>query len=82
MLQRSKPKGLIDLTYSSLYPVHDSLFGRWEILVFVCNLCLWNLPFQSMVLEALRFSVLHPYVRTYMHTRTRRQRDSLIAVNF
>lgn len=27
-LQRSKPKGLIDLSYSSLYPVHDSFFGR------------------------------------------------------
>lgn len=26
--KRSKPKGLIDLNYSSLYPVHDSLFGR------------------------------------------------------
>jgi Ras GTPase-activating protein 1 len=26
--KRSKPKGLIDLSYSSLYPVHDSLFGR------------------------------------------------------
>lgn len=26
--KRSKPKGLIDLSYSSLYPVHDSFFGR------------------------------------------------------
>ncbi|XP_021354731.1 ras GTPase-activating protein 1-like [Mizuhopecten yessoensis] len=26
--KRSKPKGLIDLTYSSFYPVHDSFFGR------------------------------------------------------
>jgi len=26
--KRSKPKGLIDLSYSAIYPVHDSLFGR------------------------------------------------------
>ncbi|ELT91839.1 hypothetical protein CAPTEDRAFT_152841, partial [Capitella teleta] len=26
--KRSKPKGLIDLSYSSIYPVHDSFFGR------------------------------------------------------
>lgn len=26
--KRSKPKGMIDLAFSSLYPVHDSFFGR------------------------------------------------------
>ncbi|KAK7492633.1 hypothetical protein BaRGS_00016112 [Batillaria attramentaria] len=26
--KRSKPKGLIELNYTSIYPVHDSLFGR------------------------------------------------------
>ncbi|KAK3701433.1 hypothetical protein RRG08_015853 [Elysia crispata] len=26
--KKSKPKGMIDLSYSALYPVHDSLFGR------------------------------------------------------
>lgn len=27
-LQRTKPKGLIDLSCSYLYPVHDSMFDR------------------------------------------------------
>eukprot|EP00058_Branchiostoma_floridae_P006819 XP_002592307.1 hypothetical protein BRAFLDRAFT_206850 [Branchiostoma floridae] len=26
--KRTKPKGLIDLNYASIYPVHESLFGR------------------------------------------------------
>ena len=28
-LQRTRPKGLIDLTYSTVYEVHESLFGRY-----------------------------------------------------
>ncbi|XP_064608385.1 LOW QUALITY PROTEIN: ras GTPase-activating protein 1-like [Liolophura sinensis] len=35
--KRSKPKGLIDLSYSSLYPVHDSLFGRPNCFQLVMN---------------------------------------------
>lgn len=27
----TKPKGLIDLSVCSVYCVHDSLFGRWDI---------------------------------------------------
>ena len=29
VFQRTKPKGLIDLTYSAVYSVHQSLFGRY-----------------------------------------------------
>jgi Ras GTPase-activating protein 1 len=32
--QRSRPKSLIDLNYTSLYPVHDSFFGRWVPIFF------------------------------------------------
>lgn len=26
--KKTKPKGLIDLSYGAVYPVHDSCFGR------------------------------------------------------
>ena len=29
----TKPKGLIDLSVCSVYGVHDSLFGRWDIRI-------------------------------------------------
>ncbi|KAL3867273.1 hypothetical protein ACJMK2_044487 [Sinanodonta woodiana] len=35
--KRSKPKGLIDLNYSDLYPVHDSYFGRPNCFQLVTN---------------------------------------------
>lgn len=33
--RRSKPKGLINLNNTSLYPVHDSLFGRPNVFLLV-----------------------------------------------
>ncbi|CAL1535836.1 unnamed protein product [Lymnaea stagnalis] len=35
--KKSKPKGIIDLSYSALYPVHDSLFGRPNCFQIVSN---------------------------------------------
>ncbi|CAG5122423.1 unnamed protein product [Candidula unifasciata] len=35
--KKSKPKGIIDLSYSALYPVHDSLFGRPYCFQIVSN---------------------------------------------
>ncbi|XP_013087831.2 ras GTPase-activating protein 1-like [Biomphalaria glabrata] len=35
--KKSKPKGIIDLSYSALYPVHDSLFGRANCFQIVSN---------------------------------------------
>ncbi|XP_059172622.1 ras GTPase-activating protein 1-like [Physella acuta] len=35
--KKSKPKGIIDLNYSALYPVHDSLFGRPNCFQIVSN---------------------------------------------
>lgn len=26
--KKTKPKGLVDLSYGAIYPVHDSCFGR------------------------------------------------------
>ena len=38
--KRSKPKGLIDLSYAALYPVHDSFFDRsncFQVVVKALN---------------------------------------------
>ncbi|XP_005103165.1 ras GTPase-activating protein 1 [Aplysia californica] len=35
--KKSKPKGIIDLGYSALYPVHSSLFGRPNCFQIVSN---------------------------------------------
>lgn len=32
--QRTRPKGMIDLTYSTVYEVHESLFGRYNAAIF------------------------------------------------
>ncbi|KAL8563555.1 hypothetical protein ACOMHN_060871 [Nucella lapillus] len=33
--KRSKPKGLVELSYTSIYPIHDSLFGRPNCFLLV-----------------------------------------------
>ncbi|XP_076443695.1 ras GTPase-activating protein 1-like isoform X2 [Babylonia areolata] len=33
--KRSKPKGLVELNYTSIYPIHDSLFGRPNCFLLV-----------------------------------------------
>ncbi|KAK7116060.1 ras GTPase-activating protein 1-like [Littorina saxatilis] len=33
--KRSKPKGLVELNYTAIYPVHDSLFGRPNCFLLV-----------------------------------------------
>uniref|UniRef100_A0A0L8H737 Ras GTPase-activating protein 1 n=1 Tax=Octopus bimaculoides TaxID=37653 RepID=A0A0L8H737_OCTBM len=35
--RRSKPKGMIDLAFSSIYPVHDSFFGRPNCFQLIIN---------------------------------------------
>ncbi|XP_023933304.1 ras GTPase-activating protein 1 [Lingula anatina] len=61
--KRSKPKGLIDLSYSSLYPVHDSLFGRpscFQLVVRALNhfsvhyLCAENADTAQEWVQALK----------------------------
>ena len=29
--KKTKPKGLIDLSYGAVYPVHESYFGRYVV---------------------------------------------------
>ncbi|CAG2246074.1 RASA1 [Mytilus edulis] len=65
--KRSRPKGLIDLNFSSLYPVHDSFFGRPNCFQLITNANPYN-HFQLYYLcaengdDAQRWlKVLKPY---------------------
>ncbi|XP_034325355.1 ras GTPase-activating protein 1 isoform X2 [Magallana gigas] len=61
--KRSRPKGLIDLSYSSLYPVHDSFFGRPNCFQLITNsfnhsqiyyLCAENIDLAQNWIQRLR----------------------------
>lgn len=42
--KKTKPKGLIDLSYGAVYPVHESYFGRWVLALF----WIWNRIYTVM----------------------------------
>lgn len=56
--QQTKPKGLIDLSYSHLYKTHESLFGRQSFLIVESFLIVANhfyiAPIQDSSYEELR----------------------------
>ncbi|KAK3098387.1 hypothetical protein FSP39_019002 [Pinctada imbricata] len=79
--KRSRPKGMIDMSFSSLYPVHDSFFGRPNCFQLITNaynhfqiyyLCAENGDLAQKWLQALK-----PYCVNTTPVRTQ-QRSSVL----